>query len=52
MRERGVYGYKLVGRYSTGSIHWKDLPGPFKQVMTYLKLPGLKNGILLNFNIE
>ena len=24
----------------------------FKQVMTYLKLSGLKNGLLLNFNIE
>lgn len=24
----------------------------FKQVMTYLKLPGLKNGLILNFNSE
>lgn len=27
-------------------------PVHFKQVMTYLKLSGLKNGLLLNFNVE
>ncbi len=27
-------------------------PVHFKQVMTYLKLSGLKNGMLLNFNVE
>ena len=27
-------------------------PVHFKQVMTYLKLSGLKNGLLLNFNTE
>jgi len=27
-------------------------PVHFKQVMTYLKLSGLKNGVLLNFNVE
>jgi GxxExxY protein len=27
-------------------------PVHFKQVMTYLKLANLKNGILLNFNVE
>lgn len=27
-------------------------PVHFKQVMTYLKLSNLKNGILLNFNVE
>jgi GxxExxY protein len=27
-------------------------PVHFKQVMTYLKLSKLKNGILLNFNVE
>jgi len=27
-------------------------PIHFKQVMTYLKLSGLKNGLLLNFNVE
>ena len=28
------------------------VPVHFKQVMTYLKLSKLKNGILLNFNVE
>ncbi len=27
-------------------------PVRFKQLMTYLKLSGLKNGLLLNFNVE
>jgi GxxExxY protein len=27
-------------------------PVHFKQVMTYLKLSSLKNGLLLNFNVE
>ncbi len=27
-------------------------PVHFKQLMTYLKLSGLKNGLLLNFNVE
>ena len=27
-------------------------PVHFKQVMTYLKLSGLKNGVLINFNVE
>ena len=27
-------------------------PVHFKQVMTYLKLSGLKNGLLLNFNVD
>lgn len=27
-------------------------PVHFKQVMTYLKLSGIKNGLLLNFNVE
>ena len=27
-------------------------PVHFKQVMTYLKLSGLKNGVPLNFNVE
>jgi GxxExxY protein len=27
-------------------------PVHFKQAMTYLKLSGLKNGLLLNFNVE
>ena len=27
-------------------------PVHFKQVITYLKLSGLKNGLLLNFNVE
>ena len=27
-------------------------PVHFKQVMTYLRLSGLKNGLLLNFNVE
>jgi GxxExxY protein len=27
-------------------------PLHFKQIMTYLKLSGIKNGLLLNFNVE
>jgi GxxExxY protein len=27
-------------------------PVHFRQVMTYLKLSGIKNGLLLNFNVE
>jgi len=27
-------------------------PVHYKQIMTYLKLSGLKNGLLLNFNVE
>jgi GxxExxY protein len=30
----------------------RSAPVHFKQVMTYLKLSGLKNGLLLNFNVE